>query len=623
MTMRETALRLASQGFKVFPLRPGAKSPPLVESWPTVATADAAQVEAWWAQWPEANVGIHCDGLVVLDVDAHKGGFDSLAALKKEIALGKTLAVQTPRGGLHIIYRSAAPVANGVDVIGRGVDVRSRSGYIVGAGSRTADGVYQVRVEAPLAEISPTLLERLGRVREKPREERKDTVKTDTDAAVIRAVAFLEQFQPAIQGQGGDHQTYRAACRVRDHGVPQERAAEALADWNSRCVPPWDADGLEVKIRNAYAYAQDDIGRETPESLGFVPVQVPQNDVPKEEQLPQQSGGLLLHPADVVEADVLHSDYLIKHLLERGTNAMLFGTWNVGKTFVVLDMAASIACGLDWFGCKVRPARVLYLGYEGLRAIKKRMIALRQKYPALLNKETPFRWGALRNPIAGEPGAGKAEVKRAIEEFVKLHGGPPDLVIIDPLQNALGGDDSDPVLVAKFNERMAAMRMQYGFALLRVHHTGHNSDERARGHSSIPADVDTNIRVDADSIRSVKQRDDRPEGFDFILEERQIGIDQDNEPVTTMVVRWIKPGSGELTKSLRQLLATLVRRFGDKAKVTAQQSLDACPDHMNPEQRRALRDDLVARQYLVPEDKSGYIIHAAGPTPPFNQEDFQ
>src|SRR5688572_8530133 len=40
------------------------------------ATADPRQIEAWWAQWPTANVGLATgarSGIVVLDVDASDG----------------------------------------------------------------------------------------------------------------------------------------------------------------------------------------------------------------------------------------------------------------------------------------------------------------------------------------------------------------------------------------------------------------------------------------------------------------------------------------------------------------------------------------------------------------------
>ena len=169
--MLESALALAKQGFLVFPLAPGGKSPPLISEWQHFATTDEAQIRSWWLQWPGANVGIHCKGLVVLDVDAQKGGFDSLAALEQEIELEATYEVETPRGGRHIFYRCAEPVSNGVDVLGRGIDVRADGGYVVGAGSRTTSE-YRVVADEPVALLDLGLL---GRLRTRTRPERAET----------------------------------------------------------------------------------------------------------------------------------------------------------------------------------------------------------------------------------------------------------------------------------------------------------------------------------------------------------------------------------------------------------------------------------------------------------------
>jgi hypothetical protein len=622
--MRETALGLAARGFHVFPITAGAKAPPLIPSWQTKATSDPAIVEAWWAYWPDANVGIHCDGLVVIDVDPKNGGRESLAALEQEITLEATYEVETPSGGTHIYYRlpAGAAVRNGVSVLGAGIDIRTTSGYVVASGSRTAAGEYRVVADEDIAEVDPAILSRLTAVPPKPeRPADADPIVTNPDAAIARAHSFLEAHPVAVQGQGGDHHTFKTICRIRDFGVPQARALEALADWNSRCVPPWDQGELETKIANAYKYAQEPAGSWTPEAAGFDVI--PQEEVPTPK--PSESGGEptepaddLLHPADVRHEDVLQNKYIIKRVLDQQSNAMLFGTWNVGKTFVVLDMAASVACGLPWFGCKVKQGRVLYVGYEGIIAMRKRMIALREKYPALKNKATPFRWAAMTAPITDD--AGWMQLKKIIARFKTLHGGAPDLVIIDPLADALGGDDSNPDLIAVLKRRLASMRRVEKCASLAVHHTGHSNEERARGHSSLPAGIDTNIRVDRDHISMMKQRDDVKKQFDFDLKEVTVGIDQDGESVTTMIVEQLddNPTSGKLTRTLRELMDALVMRHGDGATVTATDVSDCCPESMAADQKRKCRDDLVRKQYLIPEDKKFRIV-AAGPAPQFEE----
>jgi hypothetical protein len=582
--MLDVALRHAERGFKVFPIRAGEKKPPLIKDWEILATTDVAQIRTWWTQWPLANVGIHCDGMLVIDVDPAKGGWESLAALEQEIELEATYEVETPRGGRHIYYRCATPVRNGVDVLGTGIDVRTTAGYVVGAGSSTASGVYRVVADEPLAEVDAALVARLAARPDKTREVQAD-VATDADAAVGRARDFLRTHPVAVQGQGGDHHTFRTLCRVRDFGVPRERAAESVAEWNERCVPPWDQAELALKIENAYAYAQDAAGKLTPEALGFervadAPTSNPQTggEVPAP-PAPDQ----LIHPADVVAGDVLTAEYLIKHVLERQSNAVIFGHWNVGKTFMVLDMAASIACGQPWFGQRVRQGRVLYLGYEGLRAMKKRIVALRSKYPLLLDRSTPFQYAGLIYPLVRDEG--KAELKARLKEFQRKHGGPPDLIIIDPLQNALGGDDSDATLMGDLNREVALIMKGQRCSVLRVHHSGHSNSDRARGHSSLPAGVDTELRA------------------------------SDGDTVSTCVIQEIdnkNPMNMDLTGPQQGLLDALIKLRGDGGHASAADIRHSVSEGTTPAERNKLVAALEKKEFLRVEGNK-WVIAERGP----------
>jgi hypothetical protein len=611
-TMREHALAHAARGFRVFPIRAGAKAPPLVNDWPALATDYPAQIERWWDQWPEANVGIHCDGMLVIDVDPKKGGFDSLALFEQEVELDATYEVETPSGGRHIYYRCATGARNGVDVLGTGLDIRTTAGYVLAAGSQTAAGAYRVYADEPIADCAPDLVERCAaRERYEGAALGGSGTATDADAAVARAVDYLGAQPAAVQGQGGDHHTFRTICRIRDFGVPKERAPEALQEWNARCEPPWDQGELAVKIENAYAYAQDAAGKLTPEALGFE--EVDNAEVIKEAQSdnPKVIENVeMLHPADVGLDEVLRVEYLIKGVLERQSNAVLFGKWNVGKTFVILDMAAAIATGQLWFGKRVRKGRVLYLGYEGIRAMKKRILALRGKHPMLLDRATPFAWAPLRNPLTRPEGV--KEIGAVLVEFAARHGGAPDLIVIDPLQNALGGDDSDANLMAELNRCVAEIMRRQHCSVLRVHHAGHSNEDRARGHSSLPAGVDTEIRVDEQEIATTKQRDDVRAKFGFKLRVVKVGKDTDGDEVSTCVVEQIvdNPMSPDLSGPQRELLDRLLKLRGDGGKVSNTDIKDCC-DAPAPK-RREMVVVLETKQFLRAEGK-GWILAERGP----------
>src|SRR3990167_8697653 len=105
MSKLPAALALAAKGFKVFPIAPGAKHPPLLNGWPRKATSDPDTVRMYWLPMPEANIGIHCEGLAVIDVDPRKWGNESLEFLRLTDGLPDTLTTNTPTGGRHLFYR--------------------------------------------------------------------------------------------------------------------------------------------------------------------------------------------------------------------------------------------------------------------------------------------------------------------------------------------------------------------------------------------------------------------------------------------------------------------------------------------------------------------------------------
>lgn len=95
----------------------------------TGATTDTAQIHQWWAQWPDANVGVATgNGLVVIDIDPRHNGDESLAALEP---FPETPRVLTGGGGQHIYLTTAVPIRSSAGQLGPGIDVRGDGGYVV------------------------------------------------------------------------------------------------------------------------------------------------------------------------------------------------------------------------------------------------------------------------------------------------------------------------------------------------------------------------------------------------------------------------------------------------------------------------------------------------------------
>jgi hypothetical protein len=275
-TRLDSALDLAQRGFYVFPIVENTKLP-AIKDYPNRATRDADMIRAWWSS-RDCNVGISTsrfgnnNALVVVDVDT-KGGKNGEAALLELEILGmefpSSLEQQTCSGGRHIIYVTEQPLRQGVDVLGKGLDIRSKGGYIVGPGSEIDGKPYRwIDISATPAEAPAWLVNKLG-VRADV--ERLSVVlpdSVDPDRAWDRALDYLKIAPHAVEGQGGDEATYKVAARIKDFGCSQEQTYELLLDfWNGECTPPWSPDELLDKVANAYKYGTEQPGAAAPEAI--------------------------------------------------------------------------------------------------------------------------------------------------------------------------------------------------------------------------------------------------------------------------------------------------------------------------------------------------------------------
>src|SRR5262245_62245314 len=129
--LAEAALRYAELGYRVFPCAPGTKEP-LTKNGFHDATADVQQIEKWWTERPNANIGLPTEGLVVIDVDR-----DDNPWLKSDpdrrLSLAAGPVSLTPRTGFHYIFRQPAGKvwSNTVRLLAPDVDTRANGGYIV------------------------------------------------------------------------------------------------------------------------------------------------------------------------------------------------------------------------------------------------------------------------------------------------------------------------------------------------------------------------------------------------------------------------------------------------------------------------------------------------------------
>ena len=159
----EWALTYASYGWRVVPIKPGEKRPPM-RSWQHAASKNSETIANWFrGLYRGHGVGIATgpeSGVWVLDVDTHDA--DGLATLDElELSYGKlppTVSAVTGSGGRHYLFRypqlPAGAKIGTTKNIGAGLDVRGDGGQIVAYPTLHPNGLpYQWQAGCSPSEI--------------------------------------------------------------------------------------------------------------------------------------------------------------------------------------------------------------------------------------------------------------------------------------------------------------------------------------------------------------------------------------------------------------------------------------------------------------------------------------
>ena len=140
----DAALWYARGGVEVFPVGRDSKKPLLSmkqsldrggngQRWQK--TTDEDRLRRYWAEHPDANIGIATgptSGFWVVDLDVKHDGINNWLALVGDKPMPETVTVQTPSGGLHYWFRwpEGVDVRNSNSSLGEGIDVRGEGGYV-------------------------------------------------------------------------------------------------------------------------------------------------------------------------------------------------------------------------------------------------------------------------------------------------------------------------------------------------------------------------------------------------------------------------------------------------------------------------------------------------------------
>ena len=249
---------------------------------------------------------------------------------------------------------------------------------------------------------------------------------------------------------------------------------------------------------------------------------------------------ILYRHCDDIEAS-LHSRDLVHRLLLHGDVSVVYGASNVGKSFWVLDLAASIANGEAFRGkARVDGGAVVYVSLEGRHSFANRISAL--KITGRLNPGAPlYIVNSTFNLLDAEDCDALIE---SVKDIVGAAKTPVRLIVIDTLARAIaGGDENSSADMTSAVRAVDEIKNVTGAHVMLIHHPGKNEAKGARGHSSLRAAIDTEIEISKSEGTSLacaivtKQRDlpDIPPML-FELKSVDLGFDNHGGMVTSCIV---------------------------------------------------------------------------------------
>lgn len=227
----------------------------------------------------------------------------------------------------------------------------------------------------------------------------------------------------------------------------------------------------------------------------------------------------------------LRRGYTVKGVIGPDEMAVITGESACGKSWTALDLGLRVSRGMDWHGRRTRQGGVVFCASEAGRSIRGRVEAWHNYHDVAA---APF---AVYTDAINLLDAVSVDRFLVALKAAKAKFGSLALVEIDTLSRAIpGGDENRPEGMTGAIGACDRIRNEMESALLLTHHLGKDGARGPRGHSSLFAAVDVELRIDVHVMTITKARDFVSGAqFPFKLEVVELGRDIDGDAVTACV----------------------------------------------------------------------------------------
>lgn len=475
-TIYETALEYTRQGLRVIPISPNEKIPPKNFSVSEIAKRPMTDDELrhWFAS-DDMNIAalMQSSGLLLVDADAYK---TDLTSLITELEKTTHLRAQSARGGYHFFYKTD----NGLDtqnVIAPAVDTKFK-GYALLPPSKIDGKPYQW-IERGEPGIPPAFILRKFA-------DKREIEIPQTDSLSLISQVITNGFTP---GQHNKELLDMARLLTRAMETDNEEfkkqvlyeLMKALDDRDPS--PQQKAGNFLPTLKSAWEY-------ETRKKVEK-PLATSQDD--------------LMVLDDLGQMAATYSNYQLTYLVDQWLpeNAILLmsGPPEAGKTWLLLDMAISLAFGnkdragfMGQFQTPNAPTPVLVIQQEDFpgQVFQRMQTIMAQKL-----RDAAWKFEATENGwIIEHPGLAPiymhnhAQLRfdnpvamQALENWIKETGAKA--VFIDPLYTLGSSDNYFADIVPYFSE-LKRMRNTYGVSFVIAHHNRKSGgDGRSQVYGSV------------------------------------------------------------------------------------------------------------------------------------------
>jgi hypothetical protein len=212
------------------------------------ATTDPVQIDAWFAQYPTANIGIALapSGLMGFDIDKPEA-YQAWAEIEQKFGEPNTTVQVSGSGCHHVIFKRPAFAIKGT--YDKKITLRGNN-YILAAPSlHKSGGRYSWQDghapwETPPVELAPALAEALRRPEQAPSVQNHD-YPTASPELLQEAFAAMMKHGPEIKDVSPAGHTRAAwGILVNDFALSANEAVPLIRAYNAMCVPPWPEERL-------------------------------------------------------------------------------------------------------------------------------------------------------------------------------------------------------------------------------------------------------------------------------------------------------------------------------------------------------------------------------------------